>query len=310
MILSTHGIVGSSIAQFVGLLDAYPNAAAAYSLRKLRTAYTGSAIRVRRTDLAESDIGFTSTGALDTTALLAFTGTGALNNGFITTWYDQSGNGYNATQTTALNQPQIVSSGSVITQGSSPSIRFDGINDNFVTSQNNPFTFTGGVSIIHASYKNSTSYKDYETILSAGTTSVSSTNIEKTMAFGYGNASAVNPKPTIMTDIYKPSGIQYDGTISTNQRHLIGYYISDWSLHRSTGLSNLRFNGSDVLTKTYGTANPSSLNINPLKIGVFDQILTTSFFSGDIQEIIAYASDKNSHRIGIEANINSFYSIY
>ena len=30
------------------LLDTYPNAAVAYSLRKLRTAYSGSAIRVRR----------------------------------------------------------------------------------------------------------------------------------------------------------------------------------------------------------------------------------------------------------------------
>ena len=29
------------------LLDSYPNAAVAYSLRKLRSAYTGSAIRVR-----------------------------------------------------------------------------------------------------------------------------------------------------------------------------------------------------------------------------------------------------------------------
>jgi hypothetical protein len=41
------------------LLDTYPNAAVAYSLRKLRTAYTGAAIRVRRAiDNAEQDIGF------------------------------------------------------------------------------------------------------------------------------------------------------------------------------------------------------------------------------------------------------------
>ncbi len=104
------GLIGSQ-STFVGLLDTYPNAAAAYSLRLLRTDYTGSAIRVRRTDLTESNIGFTSAGDLDTTALLAFTGTGALDNGFITTWYDQSGNGYNATQTTALNQPTIVVGG-------------------------------------------------------------------------------------------------------------------------------------------------------------------------------------------------------
>ena len=104
------------------LLDTYPNAAAAYSVRKLRTAYTGSDIRVRRTDLTEQNIGFVAEN-LDTTALLAFTGTGALDSGFITTWYDQSGNGYNATQTTALNQSQIVSAGSIITSGSKSSLQ-------------------------------------------------------------------------------------------------------------------------------------------------------------------------------------------
>jgi hypothetical protein len=53
---------------FTGLLDDYPNAAAAYSLRLLRTAYTGDAIRVRRaSDNTEQDIGFVN--ELDTAAL-------------------------------------------------------------------------------------------------------------------------------------------------------------------------------------------------------------------------------------------------
>jgi hypothetical protein len=57
------------------LLDLYPNAAVAYSLRKLRTAYSGMAIRVRRgVDNAEQDIGFDSLGNLDTEALLDFNG--------------------------------------------------------------------------------------------------------------------------------------------------------------------------------------------------------------------------------------------
>ncbi len=57
------------------LLDLYPNASAAYSLRKLRNAYSGSAIKVRRSsDNAEQDIGFDVNGYLDTTALLSFVG--------------------------------------------------------------------------------------------------------------------------------------------------------------------------------------------------------------------------------------------
>ena len=61
------------------LLDQYPNAAVAYSLRKLRESYTGSAIRVRRNvDSAELDIGFTSTGDLDTNAIVNFFGNNLL----------------------------------------------------------------------------------------------------------------------------------------------------------------------------------------------------------------------------------------
>jgi len=57
------------------LLDTYSGAAAAYSLRKLRTVYAGSAIRVRRSsDNTETDIGFNSSNGLDTTSLLSFIG--------------------------------------------------------------------------------------------------------------------------------------------------------------------------------------------------------------------------------------------
>jgi hypothetical protein len=56
------------------LLDLFPNAAVAYSLRKLRTDYSGSAIRVRRSrDNAEQDINFVS-GNLDAQSLLGFVG--------------------------------------------------------------------------------------------------------------------------------------------------------------------------------------------------------------------------------------------
>ena len=57
------------------LLDSYSGAAAAYSLRKLNSTYTGSAIRVRRSgDNSEQNIGFDAGGNLDTTSLLSFVG--------------------------------------------------------------------------------------------------------------------------------------------------------------------------------------------------------------------------------------------
>jgi hypothetical protein len=108
------------------LLDSITTAAtAAYSTRKLRAAYAGYAINVRRSsDNTAQDIGFSAANDLDTVGLLAFVGSG---NGFVTKWYDQSGNGYDQSQSTAGNQPQIVSSGVVITTiNSIPSIQFNG----------------------------------------------------------------------------------------------------------------------------------------------------------------------------------------
>lgn len=112
----------NTVAILATLLDLYPSAAAAYSVRLLRGAYLSSpAIRVRRSnDNAETDIGFTTSGDLDTSALTAFVGS---NNGFIVTWYDQSDNGINFTQTTPSNQPKIINAGVLLTENGLPSIR-------------------------------------------------------------------------------------------------------------------------------------------------------------------------------------------
>ena len=65
---------GIVLPTFTPLLDLYGGAAAAYSLRKLKTGATAS-IRVRRSsDNQETDIGFSADGTLDTTSLLSFTG--------------------------------------------------------------------------------------------------------------------------------------------------------------------------------------------------------------------------------------------
>lgn len=85
------------------LLDDFPSAALAYSFRKLRTAYAGSAVRIRRdSDNAEQDIGF-SGNDFDTAEAASFIGEGGI--GWIVTWYDQSGNGLNVTQSSAASQP-------------------------------------------------------------------------------------------------------------------------------------------------------------------------------------------------------------
>jgi hypothetical protein len=109
------------------LLDQFPNAAAAFSVKKERTAYSGNCIKVRRaSDNNTLNIGFVGDD-LDISSLQTFC---AGTDGFINTWYDQSGNAKNATQATNANQPKIVTSGSVILKDGIPAISSDGVNDN------------------------------------------------------------------------------------------------------------------------------------------------------------------------------------
>ena len=96
----------------------------AFSVRQLSSAYTGNAIQVRRSsDGTTQNIGFTAAGDLDTVALKTFVGSGT---GYVSIWYDQSGNGYNATQTTTANQPAIMSGGVIYRDNGQPSVYTNG----------------------------------------------------------------------------------------------------------------------------------------------------------------------------------------
>lgn len=67
--------------------------------------YNGPCLRVvRASDSAEQDIGFNTSGFVDVGAARAFAGASAIT---VKTWYDQSGNGNDATQTTVGNQPKL-----------------------------------------------------------------------------------------------------------------------------------------------------------------------------------------------------------
>lgn len=106
----------------------------AYSMRQLKTTYDHSTItppatvsgftnsatpllRVRRsTDSAQLDIGYIASGLLDTATLRAFVtanGVNATASGYVSVWFDQSGNSRDAYQTTLSLQPRIVNAGVV-----------------------------------------------------------------------------------------------------------------------------------------------------------------------------------------------------
>ncbi len=117
---------------------------AAYSVRKLSSSYNGPAMEVRRSsDNAQADVYFYGGSCVAAQSQVKITAKGTSSytvgdivtfstfysgtNVYVRTWYDQSGNAQNASQTTSSNQPQIVSSGTLITQKGRPFITFKGL---------------------------------------------------------------------------------------------------------------------------------------------------------------------------------------
>jgi hypothetical protein len=256
------------------LLDLFPNAAVAYSLRKLRTAYTGSAIRVRRSsDNAEQDIGFVG-GDLDTASLLTFCGAG---NGFVTTWYDQSTNGNNATQTTAGNQPQIVSLGVVDLQNSKPAMIFNGtsnrLNLNVISSTE--------VSIISVST---------HTVTSA---------IRTIIGVGLNNGYALITDSNKYNFFYRNIADQRTVNNAISTQALIFAYTKP-NVLQTLHANSILF--QNIIPPNMLTPTTSA------RIGAYDNV--SGLYNGNQQELIIYTSDQSTNRTAIETNINSHYNIY
>jgi len=258
------------------LLDMHGSSAAAYSLRKLSSAYAGSAIRVRRSsDNTEQNIGFDSDGNLDTYALSTFVGTG---NGFVTTWYDQSGNDRNATQATAANQPSIVSSGIVINLNNKSSIYFNG--STFMsTTQNVVSAGSGGYSV-----------------------------------FGLGRPGG---SPNCLFYIGIPSSNNGIGLNNNNGTPRHYWFGNDYDSGQTFANTNSIFVASYDGVKRYTTINNVTTSANSSGKNTISPTLTIGKLAnwgqnlvGYESELVIYDSNKESIRTDITNDINSYYSVY
>jgi hypothetical protein len=272
------------------LLDIYTGAGFAYDFRTLRSAYSGNNIKARESSgSTEQNIGFTS-GVLDSSSLLTFTGS---NDGLVPIIYDQSTNGNNLTQTTASNQLKIVDAGSLVTsnslaatQGSSStggetsSIAFSGMTDiwffdvvDIVSSGNNQFLYESSPNAV-------TNNGGIIIYLTSG----GQLNIGNKMS----------------------SGFKQNGYVVGTGRKLISIRIRqgvDTSL-----FSEVYVNGVQISIDGAGDSDTSSFTDQILYVGA--RLGTSLGFRGKRQASIFYPSDQSSNRVGIETNLNAYYGIY
>jgi hypothetical protein len=262
------------------LLDTYTGAAAAYSVRKLSKDYTGNCMRVRRSsDESVQDIGFDSNGDLDTAAISTFVGDAY---GYVSIWYDQSGNGNNAVQSTTSAQPMIYDrvAAAVVTENGKPALDYDGAQNVTLTTR----IYDASMSVFCVWKCDSDAISNDD-----GIYSFSDTDRFAMQANRY----AVNQLVTRHT-----GATSIGGTTTTTDQNLTSHL-------RTGSTATLHANGS-ALTTSVANANT----------GGGDNFIGQSgsaALSGYVWELVAYTGttngDQSSNRTGIENDIDTYFSI-
>ena len=262
------------------LLNKYPRAKAAHSLRALMDDSANSpCARIRRSsDNAEAD--FTPSEITDGT-LTTWIGN---NNGFINSLYDQTGNNCHATQATAAYQPQLVSGGDLIKSGNHPALEFTQTSPSYSNLEIHGVnaaradswfvTDTSSTQHIYPSQHDNGSRHGW--IAQDGDSNVQA-------HLGYGG---------------EPVRLYANGTL------IGGYDITRDDVHTAlNGRKLVHHQDGDTTDWTitqfgwYGQGNAVSSHI-PWN------------YEGKMSEMIWYDSDQSSNRTGIESNINTHYNIY
>jgi hypothetical protein len=246
--------------------------AAAYSLRNLSTTYTGNVVDVRRSS-DDAEDSFTATEVADGT-LTDWVGVG--NDGFVTQWYDQSGNDNHATQGTDASQPKIVDGGSLVTGG----IDFDGVNDRLsfdssVSLSTNDFYFASVISILDGN----------------------AVNIAPV-----GNAAGNRFLISLNYDIDTAQMRADDGSFLT-QPFTIEVPANETLISISNVSNTATLRCENISAAVFNTTGES------FTLGNMGQYLPGSYSKHSIKELIIYTSDQSDNRTAIEANIGETYGI-
>jgi hypothetical protein len=200
-------------------------------------------------------------------------------DGFVETWYDQSGNGNDATQLTANDQPRIVISGNLVTSSNGlPAIR--------VNAQAESFDLDSNIALGNFSLFYAVEHTSFGSAVSWLSNNSGSTYIRYTLT-------AYNVDTGGVDNGY----INLDAELATATNYLI-------SAIRENGIIELSVSGS-VQSNT--DSNSGILSVQKMFQRGNNE---TQGLNGYAQELIIYPTDETANRVAIETNINDHYNIY
>ena len=195
--------------------------------------------------------------------------------GYVTTWYDQSGNGRNATQTTAGSQPSIVKFG----------VLNEDVNGNVFLDFDTKF-MTGAVGLGTA-----------QSIVAVYSKSVNGVN---THIFGSGKDGA-DTGINIFEDTANKTNVTRDASIfsdpvdsSLTKKIIVGENTNDPPQYYKNGVQN-------ILTSVL----PTSVEANLISIGTSGFPMQAKFYGGMIFTNTLSTSDRQT----LERNQGNFYGI-
>lgn len=250
------------------LLDTYTGAVAAYSLRDLSSSTT-NVVRVRRSsDNTEQD--FTSTQVTDGT-LETFVGAG--NDGFVVTWYDQSGQNHDLTFI-STEQPQIVTSGVLNLDNGTPYMLSTGNYHGFTTLSPVPSSTSG------------TFFCTYNTN-------------------DTGNGCMFARSSSVYTGILESSSSQAPhAAIGAPLYYKNGTLIP--SATRNDMFTNFKTNQDELCSITNLDISNQALS------GVYPYTYSAASYTQIVKmkEWIFFDADQSANQLAIETNINNYYTIY
>jgi len=288
--------VGESVLQIA------PNAAAAYSLRSL-TGGDPKVVRVRRdTDggAGDNDEQDFTASEVSSGALVAFVGSG--NDGFVETWYDQSGNGRDSTNLTAVQQPIIVDAG----------VFQDGLKFTHTDTTNGKRLFVprsaaelgdafalvwvGKVTDSDTSYNNLIGGTRGVQGFSPGTASISIRSSDGVVTF--------------INEVNSNTKIQSDSSTTTTRNQDFVAFATYEDAEAGPSL-DLSVDGNHQYFSVSGYTLTSTKDIGIMNsTGATGGYRTQESPTGICREVLVYDTNQNANRVALETNINNQYNLF